>query len=241
MPAGLQIGIEMSINKRAVAAIGAVLLTILGIISLVVYANGAKARAFEGAELVSVLQVSSEVPAGTKAEEVSGSVDTVQLPKTAVPSSALKSLADVSGKVATAALVPGEVLVSERFGTTAEVDGGSKVAVPNGLQEMQLRLAPAQGLDGSVAAGDRVGVVASYDDVKRSGFAVNQVLVLDSAKSLTGTGDEGGTDVVLRLAVSGKDAAKIAHASQFGHIYLTKQGKDADVGRDVVNQADVIK
>jgi pilus assembly protein CpaB len=231
----------MSINKRAVAAIAAVLLAILGIISLVAYANGAKERAFEGAELVSVLQVSSEVPAGTKAEKLGSSVSSVKLPKTAVPANALSDLGAVSGKVATATLVPGEVLVAERFGTTAEVDGGSKVTVPKGLQEMQLRLAPAQGLDGSVSAGDRVGVVASYDDVKRSGFAVNQVLVLDAAKSLTGAGDESGTDVVLRLAVSGKDAAKIAHASQFGHIHLTKQGKDADVGSDVVDQGDVVK
>jgi pilus assembly protein CpaB len=229
----------MNVNKRAVAAIGAVVLALLGIASLVAYANDADDRAFKGTELVSVIQVVNEVPAGTKAENLGSAVNVVKLPKAAVPDTALKTLDPVSGLVATATLVPGEVLVTDRFGTTAEVNGGEKVTVPKGMQEITIKLAAVRALDGKLAAGDHVGVAVSYDDVKRTNFAVNQVLVLSSTSGVA-DGETAG-DVVVRLAVSSINAEKIVHASEFAHVYLTKQGEDADVDRKLVSEEDVLK
>ena len=57
----------VNINKRVVAAIAAAVLALLGIGSLVIYAHDANDRAFEGTQLVSVIRVVNEVPAGTKA------------------------------------------------------------------------------------------------------------------------------------------------------------------------------
>jgi pilus assembly protein CpaB len=229
----------MNVNKRAVAAIGAVILALLGIASLVVYANGADDRAFEGTELVSVIQVVNEVPAGTKADDLGSAVNVVKLPKAAVPDTALRTLDPVSGLVATATLVPGEVLVSDRFGTTAEVNGGEKVTVPKGMQEITIKLAAVRALDGKLTAGDHVGVAVSYDDAKQTNFAVNQVLVLSSTSDVAG--GEAAGDITVRLAVSSITAEKIVHASEFAHVYLTKQGEDADVDRKLVSQEDVLK
>jgi len=231
----------MSINKRTVAAVGAVVLAILGVASLVLYANDAKDRAFEGAELVSVLQVVESIPAGTKAEDIGAAASTVRLPKTAVPSTALAGLDSVSGEVTTATLVPGEVLVSGRFGDKEEVNGGSKVSVPKGLQEITISVDPVRGLNGDLAPGDTVGVLASYDDAKKTNFALNRALVLDASDSAAGSGEDLTPNLVVRLAVSSVDAAKIVNAAQFGYVYLTKQGPDAEVDRQFIGLEDVLR
>jgi pilus assembly protein CpaB len=231
----------VNVNKRVVAAIAAVVLAVLGIVSLVAYANQANDRAFEGTELVSAIRVVDKVPAGTKASDLSSSVEVVELPKAAVPETALTSLDSVSGQVATAVLVPGEVLVTGRFGTAAEVNGGEKVTVPKGMQEVTIKLATVRALDGKLSAGDTVGVVASYDDVRRTNFAINKVLVLSSRE--TAAADTTGTagEAIVRLALRSTDAGKIIHAAEFGHLYLTKQGKDAAIDRQLITTEGVVK
>ena len=55
-------------NKRALVAILAVVLAILGIASLVVWTNDARDRAFSGTETIAVWQVTKNVPAGAEAD-----------------------------------------------------------------------------------------------------------------------------------------------------------------------------
>lgn len=231
----------MNVNKRAVAAIGAVVLAVLGIAALVVYTNDANDRAFEGTKLVSVIQVVDEIPAGTKADDIGSAVNVVRLPEAAVPDTALKNLDSVTGQVATAKLVPGEVLVADRFGTTAEVNGGEKVTIPKGMQEVTIKIASVRALDGKLSTGDTVGIAASYDDTRQTNFAVNKVLVISSMAVAAGPDGALADDVVLRLAVMSLDAEKVIHAAEFGHIYLTKQNEDAEVDRQRISSEDVLK
>lgn len=231
----------MNVNKRAVAAIGAVVLAVLGIAALVVYTNDANDRAFEGTQLVSVIQVVDEIPAGTKADDLGGAVKVVKLPEAAVPATALTTLDPVSAQVTTAKLVPGEVLVADRFGTTAEINGGEKVTIPKGMQEVTIKVASVRALDGKLSEGDTVGIAASYDDPKATNFSTNKVLVISSRAVTAGADGAVTDDVVLRLAVISLDAEKIINAAEFGHIYLTKQDKDAEVDRQLVSTEDVLK
>ena len=55
------------------------------------------------------------MPAGTDADALRGSVEQVKLPRASVPGTAVTSLSTVQGKVTTASLVPGEVLVTGRL------------------------------------------------------------------------------------------------------------------------------
>ncbi|KQX71856.1 MULTISPECIES: Flp pilus assembly protein CpaB [Aeromicrobium] len=234
----------MNINKRVVAAIAAVVLALLGIVSLVAYVNDADDRAFEGTELVPAIRVVSDVPAGTEASGLGDAVETVQLPKAAVPDTAVTTLDDVAGLVTTSALVPGEVLVSGRFGDTADgsgADDGKGVEVPKGMQEITIKVAAVRALGGTLKAGDTVGVAASYDAERQTNFAVNKVLVL-SSKGVAGIGADGATDEYeVRLAVMSLDAEKIVHTAEFGRIYLTKQGDDAEIDRRLVTADGVLK
>ncbi|MFC5675768.1 Flp pilus assembly protein CpaB [Aeromicrobium endophyticum] len=235
----------MRTSRRTIAAIAAVVLAVLGIITLVAYVNDADDRAFEGTTLVPAIRVVKDVPAGTKATDLDDSVEVVKLPKSAVPGTALTTLDPVADLVTTASLAPGEVLVSGRFGDPDGAgEGGANdgtVTVPEGMQELTIKVASVRALEGSLKAGDTVGVVATYDPERQTNFAANQVLVLSSKKAPNAVPDAASDDVVVRLAVSSLDASKIVHAAELGHIYLTKQGDDSKVDRRLVTTEGVLK
>lgn len=233
-------------NKRAVAAVLAVLLAVAGVGALVVYTNGAQDRAFRGTQTVPVLRVTDAVPAGTKASDLGSKVERVNLPRAAVPDGAVASVSGLGNKVTTANLVPGEVLVSARFGTSLEQNRSTTIDVPKGLQELTLELSSARLLGGALVPGDRVGVVASYDLPKASNFAVNKVLVLavnGGAPTDAAAGSAPITTGVMqvRLAVEPEVAIKVVNAAEFGKVYLTRQNGGAKTGRKVVTSEDVLK
>lgn len=227
-----------NINKRAVVAVAAVVLAVLGIAALVVYANGERDRAFAGTETVAVWQVVKEVPAGTKSDDLGGNVEKVKLPRASVPGSALKSLDAVRGEVTTAGLVPGEVLVSGRFGSEQEAKGQG-ATVPKGMQEVTIELASNRALGGAVKAGDTVGVLASYDG--ETNFAVNKVLVLAVATQAGSDQSALKPNVQVRLALPPLSVAKIVNASEYGKVWLSRQNKDAEVQRQRVTAGNVLK
>jgi len=236
-------------NKRALVAILAVALAILGIASLVVWTNGARDRAFSGTQTTSVYQVTKNVPAGAEAESLEGSVEQVNLPKASVPATAVTSLEALKGKVTTANLVPGEVLVSGRFGSDQDVQ---EISVPKGLQELTLELASTRVLGGVLRRGDRVGVVASYSQQVPTtdgitNFAVNRALVLavtsqaaDGQAAANQPAAQGGT-IQVRLALTSAGVEKVVNAAEFGKVWLSRQGKDADVDRQRIATGTVLK
>ena len=233
-------------NKRAVAAVLAVLLAVAGIGALVVYTNGAQERAFRGTQTVSVLRVSDNVPAGTKASELDSKVERVKLPRAAVPSGVVASLSDLGNKVTTSKLVPGEILVGARFDASLEESRTTTVDVPKGLQELTLELSSARVLGGTLVPGDRVGVVASYDLEKVSNFAVNKVLVLAVNGGVPAGAAAGDAPVStgvmqVRLAVESDVAIEVVNAAEFGKVWLTRQNDGARTSRKVVTSEDVVK
>lgn len=229
-----------NMNKRVLVAVLAVILAGLGIASLVVWTNGARDRAFSGTETVTVWQVTQDVEAGTEADALGGSIEEVRLPRAGVPATAVTSLGQVQGKVTTASLVPGEVLVTGRFGSEKDLE---EVPVPDGLQEVTIELASARVLGGSLKRGDHVGVVASYEG--QTNFAVNRALVLATTSTSGTTQDEEqaviGGAVQVRLALPFAAVEKVVHASEFGKVWLSRQSKEADVGRQIVTIEDVVK
>lgn len=240
-------------NKRVIVAVLAMVLAILGIISLVVWTNNARERAFSGTEMVTIWQVTKEVPAGTEADAIGDSVEQVKLPRAGVPSTALTSLETVRGKVTTASLVPGEVLVAGRFGSTKDAQ---EVPVPKGLQEVTLELASTRVLGGNLKRGDRVGVLTSYQLQNEAGkndghtnFAANRALVL-AVTSMTATAQASGQgseqapvggNLQVRLALPALGVEKVVNAAEFGKVWLSRQGTDAEVDRQRIGWEDVLK
>lgn len=231
----------MKSKIRVSAAVMAVLLAAAGIGALVMYAKGADERAFAGRETVSVLRVTESVPAGTKATDIEDKVERVKLPRAAVPEDIVKDVGALGGKVTTASLVPGEVLVRARFTGSPTLKGSGAIEVPKGLQELTIELNSARVVGGAVQPGDLVGVLASYEGDKITNFAVNKALVLAVGGGLAGSDSAAGGVVQVRLALESEAVQRVVNASEFGKVWLSRQNNGAKTGRAVVDPGAVVK
>lgn len=245
-------------------------LALVGAMLVVSYAQGADLRAVQSLDPVDVLVVKTAIPAGTPVESMSGSLATEKLPGTAVASTALKSLDKSEGKVAAVALVPGEQLVAERLVAPAELKVDGAITVPAGLQEVTFQLQPDRVVGGRLTAGDHVGVFVSLEkgaladklDAETTKLTVRKVLLTavqrapettptiqptPSASPDVSSADPRDTtlpvgSLMLTVAVSDVDAAKIVFAAEFGKIWLSKEPLNAkDSGPRIITRDGVYK
>lgn len=228
-------------SKKVIAVLAAAVLAVVGIGALAVWAQQADDRAYEGAKLVKVVQVQTAVSKGTAAAELTSATKVVELPSSAVPKDAVKSLTNVAGRVTGVRLEPGEVLLGSRMidpkAQPAEAGG-----VPRGLQEISISLDSQRLVSGQVKVGDKVGVLASYPgESSRTRMIANRVQVTHTAYAQSATDDAPG-QAVITLAVSARQAAQIANVGEFGKVWLTKQNDAAktEPGR-AVQPKDVVR
>lgn len=212
-------------SKKVIAVLAAAVLAVVGIGALAVWAQQADDRAYEGAKLVEVVQVQTAVPKGTAAAELTSATKVVELPSSAVPKDAVKSLTNVAGRVTGVRLEPGEVLLGSRMidpkAQPAEAGG-----VPRGLQEISISLDAQRLVSGQVEVGDKVGILASYDKVEyRTKMIANRVQVTHTDYGQKA--DEAPGQAVVTLAVTARQAELITNAGEFGKIWLTKQNDAA--------------
>lgn len=233
---------------RILAAAAAVVLAIIGATVLSGYVAGADQRALQGAKAVQVFIVQSPVPAGTPAEKVAPLVSHRSLPASAVAEGAVTDLAQITGKVSSTDLVPGEQLISGRFVDPASLknkDTG-QVPLPPGMQEVTIQLEPQRVLGGQLTAGDTVGVIFSFN-ITASGapgpptthLQMHKVLVTSvqgapaAATPSTGSGQAGAApavpagSVLVTLARTSPDVEQIVYAAEFGKIWLSKEPSTA--------------
>ncbi|MFF2315441.1 Flp pilus assembly protein CpaB [Arthrobacter sp. NPDC058097] len=245
-------------------------LAIVGAMLVVSYAQGADQRAVKDLEPVSVLVVKTAIPAGTPVESMAASLVTKQLPAAAVTGSSLKSLDGSKGKVAAVELVPGEQLVSERLVAPEDVKAAGSVNIPAGLQEVTFQLEPDRVVGGRLAPGDHVGVFVNLGkgglegkpDAETTKLTVQKALVTAvqrapqtaaAAQPAPGaSADPNAADpqdttlptgsLMLTVAVSDSDAAKIVFAAEYAKIWLTKEPLNAkDSGPRIIQRSEVYK
>lgn len=227
-------------RKRIIAAVAAGVLALLGVVLLVGWAKAADQRAFEGADLTAVVQVTDPVPAGTKADQLAASTKVVKLPAKAVPDGAVTALGSVEGLATTVALEKGEVLLSSRMGAPG-ARTGAKSDVPKGMQLITINLEGQRSVGGVVKAGDRVGVFGSFkpEDPKVADWTsliAHDVLVTKVDK---GTADASTVESVT-VAVPTVLAEKVVFSMEFGKVWLSLQTADtAKSGQKVITGADL--
>jgi pilus assembly protein CpaB len=149
--------------RRLLAVAVALILAIVGVTSVVSYANRADERALGDQQPTAVLIVTQAIPRGTPSEGLGDSVSSTLVPATAAASGAVEDLEELAGLVAAVDLVPGEQLLASRFVTVEELEAPQEVPVPAGLQEISFLLPMDRVLGGRIEAGDLVGVIATLD------------------------------------------------------------------------------
>lgn len=207
-------------NSRVIAAIAAAVLAIIGIGAVVAYAVGARNAAYDGAEMVKVWRVATDIDANSDSATVKDNVEQVSIPNAAVAKNTIRDLKEIDGLKTVVKLVAGEQLIKDRFdkeGAKAAAD----VTVPAGLQEVAVLVDAAAGVSERVDNGVKVGVIGLVEDGdnKRGRMFAQNILVTDVEKKEDGT-------MVVTLAVNTQQATQIATAAQFGQVRLAVQNDE---------------
>lgn len=221
-------------KKKVMAAVLAGVLALLGVVVLLLWAKKADERAYEGAELISVVRVTQEVAKGTPSAELSSMTEVTKVPVSTVPSGAVTDLAEVSGRVTATTLQPGEVLLRSRM-VDPGAKGDSDVSVPKGMQEVTFTIDGSRAVGNAVQAGDKVGVFGSYDPEQGDSWTnlvSHDVLVTKVGKGVT-DGDAVTTTTVT-VAVKTELAEKIIFTMEFGKVWLSLQNADTERRGEVV-------
>ncbi|MFF1883207.1 Flp pilus assembly protein CpaB [Pseudarthrobacter sp. NPDC058196] len=248
-------------KSRMLAGTAAVALALVGALLIIVYANGADARAMATTSPKKVLVVEKAIPAGTQVNAMAASLVIQDVPAAGVAPTALTSLDDSAGKVAAVDLVPGEQLLAERLVAPQDAKSSSAAKVPAGLQEVTFELEPKMVVGGRLEAGDHVAIGFSFPagaDKSKPGepttqLSLRKVLVTavqraaqPTAKPTDGTNPQDTTlpqgSFMVTVAVSDVDASKIIYTTLNGSLWLTKEPLDAqDNGGFIARKDNVYK
>lgn len=232
-------------NRRLVSAIAAGVLAILGAVLLVSYVNNADSRAMANMDPIEVLVVSAPIAQGTPAEEIAASVTTEQLPKAAVGPDAVRSLAEVAGRVAATDLQPGEQVLGARFVTRQSLERFGGIPAPEGYHSVTIALDAPRVVGGTVTAGDTVGVFVTLEDGTH--LVLRKILVtrvqggLGSTQPTEGVENpdaapepEGGA--MITMALTTDQAQTVVYAAEHGSIWLSLE--DSTVPQDGTGRVD---
>ncbi len=195
-------------RRRVIALVAAVLLAGVGTMVLVGFVQSAEERAVAGQELVAVLQVRADatVPQGTSSEEIAPLIEVVEVPAQARAVGAITDLGEVAGLATAVDLVPGEQLIAARFVEAAEVQADRRedlprrrVAVPDGMLEVPIRLDAVSALGGIIDVGDTVAIVASFANY--TGDTQGTVTVDDQVVAVPQSAGEGGAGQATKMLI----------------------------------------
>lgn len=249
---------------RIIGAIVAVLLAVAGTVTVVLYVQGADQRAARGAELVQVYVVKDAIAQGSSGASIRDHIEVAKIARNAVQPEQVTSLTEISDKVTSVDLLPGDQLVLGRFIDPATLAQRGEVPVPKGMQQVTLALPVERVVGGSVTAGNHVGIVVTVDGVAADGttpttttkFAFQNVLVMkvqtgnsytpaSSSTTATSAAPTSVSVLMVTFAVNTPDVERLiwaaeAQSKQTAGIWLTLQtdGTDRD-GSNAVSGSNV--
>lgn len=240
-------------KTRLIGAIVAIILALVGTFALTGYVRGADARAADGAALVSVFVVTTQIPQGTKAEDIATFIEQKQIPAVAAVPGRVTKLSALAGTVADAALVPGEQLISSRWVEAADLAARGDVKVPDGMQVLTLALPLERVVGGVLKAGDTVGVVITATktvdgtEMLLSKQVFHKVLVTAVQAGTTTTPDAGAdatpvSVIMVTLARTTPDIESLVWGQQFGTVWLTIEPDTAtETGSRIVDGSELFR
>jgi pilus assembly protein CpaB len=157
------------LKTRLLGGFAALVVAIIGTVLLITYVQNADQRAMAGTETTEVFVVQKAIPAGTPVSGFSDSVAKKPIQKSTLTEGTVTNLTDLGSKVTAVSLVPGEQLLSSRMVDADAFLGPSRVAVPDGMQEISLKLPIERVVGGKITAGDTVGIFVSLQETSTTG------------------------------------------------------------------------
>jgi pilus assembly protein CpaB len=234
-------------GRRVLAVLAAVVVALIGVFAVVLYANGADARAVAGQQPQTVFIAAKLVPSGTSAADAvaTGLMVPTQVAAKGLPAGALSAVDDATGKlVALTDIAPGEFVVASRFGTTPV--GQKAIQVPEGQVAISLSLSDPARVGAFMTPGSRIVIYDTYVPVVGTGVGkaavpggketqvlLDDVLVIAvGSTSLTpakGEAQAPAAGALVTVALPPATAAKLVHGIQTGTLYAGLRGTDTKV------------
>jgi pilus assembly protein CpaB len=243
-------------GRRIVAIFAAAVVALLGAAAVMVYANGADARAVASQQPTPVYVVKTLVPAGTTLKDA---VQNGLIVKTSVAAKGLPlgALVDVNsgngGLYSLSDLQPGQYVLAAGFGSKPV--GTKAIDVPAGQVAVSINLPdPARvgtfvtpgsrlvlfdsfqsggGANGSASGGIQTRVL--LDNVQVIAMGATSLTPSQATKPGDSTGSAPAATALLTVAVTPTDAVRLVHGIQTGSLYAALRGTDAkiDLGKVV--------
>jgi pilus assembly protein CpaB len=236
-------------GRRVLVVLAAVVVALIGVVAVVVYAQGADARAVADQQPQTVYIAKLLVPSGTTAAEAvaTGLIVPTQVAAKGLPLGALSTVDDATGKLlAMTDIAPGEFVVASRFGTTPL--GQKAIQVPDGQVAISIALSDPARVGTFVSPGSHIVIYDTYEPVvaaakagataavagtKQTQVLLDDVLVIAvGTTSLTppantdGQAQKAATGALVTVALPPELAAKLVHGIQTGTLYAGLRGTD---------------
>jgi pilus assembly protein CpaB len=236
----------ISLSRRAIALIVAVVLAAVATVALVSYVQSAHSNNLP--HPVTAYVAKEAIAHGTDAATINskGLIEPKTVDASVVPPGAITSVADIQGKVAAIDIAPNEIILSSRFVAPDQQTGPGTplVAIPKGFQAMSVEVTSIPGVANFIQPNDKVSILVQLPLATSGGNNTNQVrFLLQNVQVLQvgqrvivppANGQPGGAAVQqtagkvdLTLAVTGVQAEKLAFAVLNGTLYFTLVLPDA--------------
>jgi pilus assembly protein CpaB len=218
-------------RNKLIGIVASVAMALIGTGLLVFYVRGSDDDGSTSQGSVQVLVVSTPIPKGTKAEELTGKVRLEAVPANVAAPGALSSLTSLDGQVTLVDLGSGDQLAPSRFGPPAVT---AAPGVPPGLLQVTLPIDKVRAVGGQLRAGDLVGVVASFDDPATSRMILQKVKVTGvrtaegvSVKSEAQGNAPTSTLLHVTLALDAAQVERVVFAAEYGRLWLSAEPANA--------------
>ena len=243
-------------GRRVLAVLAAVVVALIGVVSVLFYAKGADARAVADQRPQTVFIAAKLVPSGTSAADAvaQGLMAPTQVAAKGLPVGALQKVDDATGKLlALTDIAPGEFVVSSRFGITPL--GQKAIQVPDGQIAISISLSDPARVGAFVTPGSHIVIYDTYVPLtvatasapkngaagtKETQVLLDDVLVIAVGSiSLTppanGQAQAPTPGALVTVALPPATAAKLVHGIQTGTLYAGLRGTDtkANLGQIV--------
>jgi Flp pilus assembly protein CpaB len=178
-------------------------LAVLAVVFMMIYLSQVRGETDLGKELVSVFVASRDINEGTPGSSLGGAFVEKQVPRKVVVPGAISSPDQVGSLIATEQTLAGEQVTTRRFGPLAAA--GVRSQIKRTHRTMQLVGSPDQVLEGTLKAGDRVDVVATWNVPENcnschvSRIIIRDALVLKTSEDLGAGNGSLGTNENVRV------------------------------------------
>ena len=237
-------------GRRAALLIAAIVIAAIGTTLVYLYAKQANDRALAEAKPVKVLVATAPIPAGQTADQAlaAGSVGAQDIPEKSVAQGAVSNIANLQGKVALAAIYPGQQILTQLFGDAAQTVTG--IQIPKGMMAASYTFSDTGRVAGFVNAGSKVAVfltspAAGQNQQPTTRLLLPSVQVLAvGATTITPPADptqanpEAPPRATMTLAVDQKQLETLVFAQTQGELYLGLLNDQSVVKPDQGTNAD---